>query len=625
MKKRRLMGAVRGVVFGIVLTCGRSSFAQLPPYPLPTNFVIPVVTIEATVPVATWGGGPGVFTVTRTGSPVPALNVYYQISGTASNGMDYQSIGRWVFIPSGVGSSDIVVKPIDLGQSDTKTVVLTLTNSPLMDPVGGSMPVNYIIGSPSSATVSITTGPATNIPPVVSIAYPAEGADFYTPVNIPILACAKDFDGTVTNVEFFADGVSLGVVTNPISILPPLGGPGAGLPPMPPYLPFVLVWSNAPAGTHVLTANATDNDGASTLSAPVNITVKLGPPPRTNFPPIVRITSPANNSVFRAPVNIPVLAFATDLGGPVTSVTNVEFFAGTNDLGAACRIRTEILPLPPGPILPPIIVIRPTGYWELVWSNAPQGDYALTAVATDDRGASTVSASINVTILPPLPPPTITNVVGIIATDPIAIEGTNCWPWLGLAGCAPTWTNWIAPTAVWRYFTNCGPKDAVFTVRRLGQTNADLAIAYTIGGTASNGVDYVTLLGRVTIPAGQRTAMITVMPIDDGQPDITSTVILRLMPLANYLVDPRHGTAAAIILDHPTRPQVTGMLSGGCFHINSSGPDGAWVHVEYTTDLSNWTPICTNQVVNGSIDFVDPDAQKNQLRFYRLVPEANAP
>ena len=137
-----------------------------------------------------------------------------------------------------------------------------------------------------------------------------DGAVFYTPVNIPIVACAQDVDGFVTSVEFFADNVSLGVVTNPVSILPPVIGPVPPLPPMPPYRPFVLVWSNAPVGPHVLTAKATDNGGASTLSAPVNIIVNPGPPPPpTNFPPVVRITSPANNSVFRAPVNIPIFAY----------------------------------------------------------------------------------------------------------------------------------------------------------------------------------------------------------------------------------------------------------------------------------------------------------------------------
>jgi hypothetical protein len=607
----------------VVLTSGRSSFAQVGPYPYPTNLNIPFVTVKATVPVATWSGSPGVFTVARTGNPAPALNVFYQISGTASNGVDYQSIGNWVTIPSGVLSRDVVITPIKLGQSVTKTVVLTLTNSPLMGPVGGSMPVNYIIGWPSSATVFITSGPVTNIPPMVSVASPADGDIFYAPVNIPIVACAQDLDGFVRSVEFFADNVSLGIVTSPVSILPPISGPVPTPLPMPPYRPFVLVWSNAPVGPHALTAKATDNGGASTLSAPVNIAVKLGPPPPpTNVPPIVRITSPADNAVFRAPVNIPIFAFAADVGG---YVTNVEFYAGMNALGPGHQVNVVPPPLPPGPIRPPILIIRPTNYWALVWSNALQGNYPLIAVATDNRGTSAVSGLVNITILPPLPPPTLTNVVSILATDPVAIEGTNCWPWFGLAGAAPTWTNWTGPTAVWRYFTNCGPKDAVFTVRRLGQTNADLVVPYTIGGTATNGVEYVTLPGTVTIPAGQRAAMITVVPIDDGQPDMTSTVILKLAPPANYLVDPQHGTAAAIILDRPTRPPLTGVLPDGCFHINSPGPDGAWVHVEYTTDLSNWTPVCTNQVVNGSIDFVDPDAQGNPLRFYRTVPEANPP
>lgn len=620
MKMTRLMGVSQGVLFCLCLTVARGSFAQGSTSPNPTNTTIPVVTIKATDPLATWSGNPGVFTVYRAGNPEPSLNVYYQIGGSAKNGVDYQMISSFAQIPSGVLSADIVINPTNRGQSAIETVILTLTNSPLMGP---EMPVNYIIGDPSSATVYITSGTVTNIPPVVNIASPPEVSIFYTPVNIPIVACARDVDGFVRSVEFFADDASLGVVTNPVSILPPLPGPVTALPPMPPYRPFVLVWSNATVGLHTLTAKATDNGGASSLSDPVHITVDPGPPPTpTNFPPVVRITSPPNNSVFRAPISLPIYAYAADKDGLVTVV---EFFAGTNDLGAGHRVSAVPPPLPPGPIQPPILIFVPTNYWELVWSNAPQGTYPLTAVAADNRGASTVSDAVNVTILPELPPQTITNVVGIFATDPIAIEGTNCWPWLGLAAATPTWANWTASSAVCRYFTNCGPKNAMFTVRRLGATNSNLVVTYATGGTASNGVDYVTLPGVVTIPAGQRAAMITVVPIDDGPPDITSTVILKLTPSSNYLVDPSHGAAAAIILDGATRPPAASVLPDKCFHIASTGPDGAWCRIEYTIDLRNWTPICTNQVFSGSLDFVDPDAQQSQLRFYRVSSETTAP
>ncbi len=118
------------------------------------------------------------------------------------------------------------------------------------------------------------------------------------------------------------------------------------------------------------------------------------------------------------------------------------------------------------------------------------------------------------------------------------------------------------------------------------------------------------------------------MPIDDGPPDVNKTVILALTPDTNappdYLLGfPRR--AAAIIIDSNGPRPVTGLLPDRCFHLVTPGPDAAWFSVEYSTDLVNWTPVCTNQVINGSIDFVDPDAQSNSSGFYRAVPLTNPP
>ena len=118
-------------------------------------------------------------------------------------------------------------------------------------------------------------------------------------------------------------------------------------------------------------------------------------------------------------------------------------------------------------------------------------------------------------------------IVTIVATDPVAIEGTNCWVWPGTTNSTGTWTNWPGGNKVG--ITNCGPKNATFSVYRTGDTNSDLTVTYSIGGTASNGVDYVALPGSVTIPAGQRQAMISVVPLDDGPPERNSTVVLRLI------------------------------------------------------------------------------------------------
>ena len=81
--------------------------------------------------------------------------------------------------------------------------------------------------------------------------------------------------------------------------------------------------------------------------------------------------------------------------------------------------------------------------------------------------------------------------------------------------------------------------------------------------------------------------------------------------------------AAALILDFGPRPPAA-VLPDKCFHLSATGPDGAWFRIEYTTDLRNWTGICTNQVFNGYVDFTDPDGLTSK-RFYRTVPEANAP
>ena len=467
----------------------------------------------------------------------------------------------------------------------------------------------------TSEPVNITVNPGppppvTNIPPVVKLTSPMNGAVFNAPANISLIAVGSDSDGAVTSVEFFNGATSLGVVTNFVVVDPLPWDPT-------PARGFFLTWSNVPVGTYTLMAKATDDGGATSVSGPITVTVQTAPPV-TNIPPVVRITSPPNGAVFRAPVDIPLFAYANDQDG---SVSNVEFFAGTNDLGPGHGI-SAVMPLV-------------TNYWSdfhyptnlfvLVWSNAPLGSYTLTAVATDNGGASTTSPGVNISVLTSPPPPTnFPALVSIVASDPLAIEGTNCWPWLGLTNPVPTWSNWNGITSFCRWFTNCGPKDASFTVRRYGETNDALVLQYEIGGTATNGVDYVPLSGTVTIPAGERRATVSVVPLDDGAPDITSTVVLKLLAGTNYLVG-LPSRAAAVILDSGSPRPITGLLPDDTFQLSASGPDGAWFHIEYSGDLTNWTAICTNQVVNGQITFVDPDAASHPSRFYRAVPEAAPP
>lgn len=150
---------------------------------------------------------------------------------------------------------------------------------------------------------------------------------------------------------------------------------------------YCLIWSNVPPGAYDLTAVATDNSGLSATSAVVNISVV------TNLPPFVRIVSPENGTRRFAPATLNLCASAKDVNG---TVTGVEFFSGSDSLGVVTNGVT---------------VTNHEGRVEtlycLTWSNIPPANYVLTAVATDNAGASGTSAPVHVTILTP-PPPKVT-------------------------------------------------------------------------------------------------------------------------------------------------------------------------------------------------------------------------
>ncbi len=85
-------------------------------------------------------------------------------------------------------------------------------------------------------------------------------------------------------------------------------------------------------------------------------------------------------------------------------------------------------------------------------------------------------------------------------------------------------TNWASPSSVFLpgqvsivattpNASEAGPVSGAFTVSRPATaTNGNLVVNYTVGGTASNGVDYALLGGSVTIPDGQASATIPVTP-----------------------------------------------------------------------------------------------------------------
>jgi hypothetical protein len=108
---------------------------------------------------------------------------------------------------------------------------------------GGIPPLSYAYTRSTPAAVAPT--------PTVSITSPATNAVFAAPANVNITASASVSGGTVTNVQFFANNVSIGSVT---------------------AAPFTLTANDLSAGAYNLTAAATAA-GISATSSVVNISV----------------------------------------------------------------------------------------------------------------------------------------------------------------------------------------------------------------------------------------------------------------------------------------------------------------------------------------------------------------
>ena len=208
-------------------------------------------------------------------------------------------------------------------------------------------------------------------------------------------------------------------------------------------------------------------------------------------------------------------------------------------------------------------------------------------------------------------------VVSIVARDPVATEGTNCYRWPGWPTPSPT--NNVM-----------GTNTATFVVRREGSTNDNLTVFYTVSGTASNGADYKLLPGTVVIPAGQRSAPVFILPADDTLPERIETVVLGLIeppygsPLPSPYIIGKPARAAAIIVDNDQPRPCTGRLNDRCFHLTQPANNGDWFRIEYSTNLVDWEVLFTNTVTDGAVHFVDPDADESSQRFYRVVPEANS-
>lgn len=227
---------------------------------------------------------------------------------------------------------------------------------------------------------------AANTPPSVTLTAPTSGTAFLTTDSITFSATATD-NGSIAKVDFFSGSTLLSSDnSSPYSIT-----------------------ASLPAGSHSITAKATDNLGASTTSAAITILVSA-----PNTPPSVSLTSPTAGSTFLASDTITFSATATDDG----SIAKVDFFAGASLIGSDNSSPYSIT------------------------ASLPAGTHSITAKATDNGRATTTSDPITITVKASVAPPQFVSVTRSGNSIVMMVSGTTGVP--HVLEATPDFLTWSA-------------------------------------------------------------------------------------------------------------------------------------------------------------------------------------
>lgn len=187
-----------------------------------------------------------------------------------------------------------------------------------------------------------------NTDPIVTLITPANGSTLPINDSAVFSAQATDPDGTITQVEFFLSGQSVGIDTQ---------------------APFEITWQTT-AGQYAVTAVATDNSGASTTSASAQLTVTDDMP---NVNPTIDLIHPLDQAQFKSGDSVKISAQAEDQDGQIDSVS---FW-----------LNSELL------------AVDSSAPYETTWT-ATAGDAQIKATAKDNQNA-TASAIANITVSQP--------------------------------------------------------------------------------------------------------------------------------------------------------------------------------------------------------------------------------
>lgn len=438
-----------------------------------------------------------------------ALSINYAISGTATNGVDYQTLSGVATIADGQTGVDVTVTPIDDALAEgTETVTLTLApgtgygaevpsatlylndnDSSAMPAVGFASATGTTSENPDATTgeyrdIEVTLTPASAQTVTAEYAAGGGGSAFGDDVDWTFVDAANGNAPIPRGIVTFAPGVMSQMVRIRVKNDGVVEGTETA----------VLELRN------VIGARLSTTRNRQTLT----INDANNPVPRVRF--LVSATT-RNEADGLEPMLMAVLdrnlttsvSVGYTVGGTATPGADYTLAPGT--ITFAVGETAKALPL----------VLLPDDVTEL--------SETIVVTLTNPVGAE----------------------LGAFPTHTITLTDSNV-PIVSINAAAPSVIEGGDPTT--------------FTISRSGSTNLALTVQYDAGGTASNGTDYNAISETVVIPAGQSAVTLPITPIDDSSAESDETIVLTLQNSPDYA----NGTASnatVMLFDNDSPPEIT--------------------------------------------------------------------
>ena len=170
---------------------GTSGNALVEVYDITPDNLATVGVLAMNASTDTKGAAPGVYSFTRTGPTNTSLTAYYQVSGTATPGVDYAPVSGAVTFPVGVSSVAVNLAPRSDGASDTISRSATVSLAP-----GAGYSVS---GAANVASVTIFYNPGTNYITSLRTSSSAPNSTAYGTATVQL---SGDSRFAVVNVSF---------------------------------------------------------------------------------------------------------------------------------------------------------------------------------------------------------------------------------------------------------------------------------------------------------------------------------------------------------------------------------------------------------------------------------------